>query len=123
MILWVGLTVLRRYSDYGENPANVEIDSVNPTDRTFYARFEIKKYTVTASAVSEDDDKNKQGNKITYGNEHKAQVQVIVNHGGSVTFTAVPVDGSVMYLTVGIVTRIVQQVINFQVRKVIQLTL
>lgn len=78
----------------GENPANVEIDSVNPTDRTFYARFEIKKYTVTASAVSEDDDKNKQGNKITYGNEHKAQVQVIVNHGGSVTFTAVPVDGS-----------------------------
>lgn len=77
----------------GENPANVEIDSVNPTDRTFYARFEIKKYTVTASAVSEDDDKNKQGNKITYGNEHKAQVQVIVNHGGSVTFTAVPVDG------------------------------
>lgn len=78
----------------GENPANVEIDSVNPTDRTFYARFEIKKYTVTASAVSEDDDKNKQGNKITYGDEHKAQVQVIVNHGGSVTFTAVPVDGS-----------------------------
>lgn len=78
----------------GENPANVEIESVNPTDRTFYARFEIKKYTVTASAVSEDDDKNKQGNKITYGNEHKAQVQVIVNHGGSVTFTAVPVDGS-----------------------------
>lgn len=78
----------------GENPANVEIDSVNPTDRTFYARFVIKKYTVTASAVSEDDDKNKQGNKITYGNEHKAQVQVIVNHGGSVTFTAVPVDGS-----------------------------
>lgn len=78
----------------GENPANVEIDSVNPTDRTFYARFVIKKYTVTASAVSEDDDKNKQGNKITYGNEHKAQVQVIVNRGGSVTFTAVPVDGS-----------------------------
>lgn len=78
----------------GENPANVEIDSVNPTDRTFYARFVIKIYTVTASAVSEDDDKNKQGNKITYGNEHKAQVQVIVNHGGSVTFTAVPVDGS-----------------------------
>lgn len=78
----------------GENPTNVEIDSVNPTNRTIYARFEIKKYTVTASAVSEDDDKNKQGNKITYGNEHKAQVQVIVNHGGSVTFTAVPVDGS-----------------------------
>lgn len=78
----------------GENPANVEIDSVNPTDRTFYARFEIKKYTVTASAVSEDDDKNKQGNKITYGDESKAQVQVIVNHGGSVTFKAVPADGS-----------------------------
>lgn len=78
----------------GENPANVEIDSVNPTDRTFYARFEIKKYTVTASAVSEDDDDNIQGNKITYGNESKAKVQVIVNHGGSVTFTTVPVDGS-----------------------------
>lgn len=78
----------------GENPANVEIDSVNPTDRTFYARFEIKKYTVTASAVSEDDDDNIQGNKITYGDESKAQVQVIVNHGGSVTFTAVPVEGS-----------------------------
>lgn len=78
----------------GENPANVEIDSVNPTDRTFYARFEIKKYTVTASAVSEDDYDNIQGNKITYGDESKAQVQVIVNHGGSVTFTAVPVEGS-----------------------------
>lgn len=78
----------------GENPANVEIDSVNPTDRTIYARFEIKKYTVTASAVSEDDDDNKQGNKITYGNEQKAQVKVIVNHGGSVTFTAKPADGS-----------------------------
>lgn len=78
----------------GENPANVEIDSVNPTDRTIYARFEIKKYTVTASAVSEDDDKNIQGNKITYGDESKAQVQVIVNHGGSVTFKAVPADGS-----------------------------
>lgn len=78
----------------GENPANVEIDSVNPTDRTFYARFEIKKYTVTASAVSEDDDDNIQGNKITYGDESKAQVQVIVNHGGSVTFKAVPADGS-----------------------------
>ena len=78
----------------GENPANVEIDSVNPTDRTIYARFEIKKYTVTASAVSEDDDDNTQGNKITYGDESKAQVQVIVNHGGSVTFKAVPVDGS-----------------------------
>lgn len=78
----------------GENPTNVEIDSVNPTDRTFYARFEIKKYTVTASAVSEDDDDNTQGNKITYGDESKAQVQVIVNHGGSVTFKAVPADGS-----------------------------
>lgn len=78
----------------GENPANVEIDSVNPTDRTIYARFEIKKYTVTASAVSEDDDENIQGNKITYGDESKAQVQVIVNHGGSVTFKAVPDDGS-----------------------------
>ena len=78
----------------GENPANVEIDSVNPTDRTIYARFEIKKYTVTASAVSEDDDDNIQGNKITYGDESKAQVQVIVNHGGSVTFKAVPADGS-----------------------------
>ena len=78
----------------GENPTNVEIDSVNPTDRTFYARFEIKKYTVTASAVSEDDDDNIRGNKITYGDESKAQVQVIVNHGGSVTFKAVPADGS-----------------------------
>lgn len=78
----------------GENPTNVEIDSVNPTDRTFYARFEIKKYTVTASAVSEDDDDNIQGNKITYGDESKAQVQVIVTHGGSVTFKAVPADGS-----------------------------
>ena len=78
----------------GENPTNVEIDSVHPTDRTIYARFEIKKYTVTASAVSEDDDDNIQGNKITYGDESKAQVQVIVNHGGSVTFKAVPADGS-----------------------------
>lgn len=78
----------------GENPANVKIDSVNPTDRTIYARFEIKKYTVTASAVSEDDDENTQVNKITYGDESKAQVQVIVKHGGSVTFTAVPVEGS-----------------------------
>lgn len=77
-----------------ENPTNVEIDSVNPNDRTIYARFEIKKYTVTASAVSEDDEKNIQGNKITYGDESKAQVQVIVNHGGSVTFKAVPADGS-----------------------------
>ena len=78
----------------GENPTNVEIDSVNPTDRTIYARFEIKKYTVTASAVSEDDDDNTQGNKITYGDEQKAQVKVTVKHGGSVTFTAVPADGS-----------------------------
>lgn len=78
----------------GENPTNVEIDSVNPTNRTIYARFEIKKYTVTASAVSEDDDENIQGNKITYGDESKAQVQVIVNHGGSVTFKAIPADGS-----------------------------
>lgn len=78
----------------GENPTYVEIDSVDPKDRTIYARFEIKKYTVTASAVSEDDDENIQGNKITYGDESKAQVQVIVNHGGSVTFKAVPDDGS-----------------------------
>lgn len=78
----------------GENPTNVEIDSVNPTNRTIYARFEIKKFTVTASAVSEDDDENIQGNKITYGDESKAQVQVIVNHGGSVTFKAIPADGS-----------------------------
>lgn len=78
----------------GENPTNVEIDRVNPTNRTIYARFEIKKYTVTASAVSEDDDDNIQGNKITYGDESKAQVQVIVNHGGSVTFKAIPADGS-----------------------------
>lgn len=78
----------------GVNPTDVGIDSANPTDRTIYARFEIKKYTVTASAVSEDDDKNTQGNKITYGDESKAQVQVIVNHGGSVTFKAFPADGS-----------------------------
>lgn len=78
----------------GENPTNVEIDSVHPTDRTIYARFEIKKYTVTASAVSEDDDENKQGNNITYGNEQKAQVEVTVKHGDSVTFKAVPADGS-----------------------------
>lgn len=78
----------------GENPANVEIDSVNPTDRTIYARFEIKKYTVTASAVSEDDDDNTQGNIITYGNESKAQVEVTVKHGHSVEFKAVPADGS-----------------------------
>lgn len=78
----------------GKNPANVEIDSVNPTDRTFYARFEIKKYTVTASAVSKDDNENTQVNKITYGNEQKAQVEVTVKHGDSVTFKAVPADGS-----------------------------
>lgn len=78
----------------GKNPANVEIDSVNPTDRTFYARFEIKKYTVTASAVSEDDADNTKGNKITCGNEQKAQVEVLVKHGGSVTFKAVPAVGS-----------------------------
>lgn len=78
----------------GENPTNVEINSVNPTNRTIYARFEIKKYTVTVSAVSEDDDDNTQGNKITYGDESKAQVEVTVKHGDSVTFTAKPADGS-----------------------------
>lgn len=80
----------------GENPANVEIDSVNPTNRTIYAKFKIKEYTVTASAVSEDDNENTQVNKITYGDESKAQVtvKVTVKHGGSVTFTAVPADGS-----------------------------
>ena len=79
---------------YGEGTTNIELDSKDPKDITLYARFEIKKYTVTASAVSEDDDDNIQGNKITYGDESKAQVQVIVNHGGSVTFKAVPADGS-----------------------------
>lgn len=78
----------------GDNPTNVEINSANPKNRTIYARFEIKKYIVTASAVSEDDDENKQGNNITYGNEQKAQVKVTVTHGGSVTFKAVPADGS-----------------------------
>lgn len=80
----------------GDNPTNVEINSANPKNRTIYARFEIKKYTVTASAVSEDDDENIQGNKITYGDEQKAQVTVTVKvkHGNSVTFTAVPADGS-----------------------------
>ena len=78
----------------GKNPADIEIDSANPKNRTFYARFEIKKYTVTASAVSEDDDDNIQGNKITYGDESKAQVEVTVKHGDSVTFTAKPADGS-----------------------------
>lgn len=79
---------------YGEGTTNIELDSKDPKDITLYARFEIKKYTVTASAVSEDDDDNIQGNKITYGDESKAQVQVIVNHGGSVTLKAVPADGS-----------------------------
>lgn len=80
----------------GENPTNVEIDSVNPTNRTIYAKFKIKEYTVTASAVSEDHDDNAQGNKITYGDEQKAQVTVTVTvkHGDSVTFKAVPADGS-----------------------------
>lgn len=78
----------------GENPANVEIDSVSPTDRTIYARFEIKKYIVSASAVSEDDADNTKGNKITYGDESKAQVTVTVKHGDPVAFTAVPGDGS-----------------------------
>ena len=78
----------------GKYTADIEIDSANPKNRTIYARFEIKKYTVTASAVSEDDDDNKQGNKITYGDESKAQVEVTVKHGDSVTFTAKPADGS-----------------------------
>lgn len=78
----------------GKNPANVEIDSVNPTDRTIYARFDIIKYIVSASAVSEDDADNTKGNKITCGNQQKAQVTVTVKHGDSVTFTAVPADGS-----------------------------
>lgn len=77
-----------------ENPTNVEIDRVSPDDRTIYARFEIKVYKVTASAVSEDDDDNTQVNKITYGNEQKAQVTASVKHGNSVTFKAVPADGS-----------------------------
>ena len=77
----------------GENPTNVEIDSVNPTNRTIYAKFKIKEYTVTASAV---DDENTQVNKITYGDESKAQVTVTVTvkHGDPVTFKAVPADGS-----------------------------
>lgn len=78
----------------GKYTADIEIDSANPKNRTIYARFEIKKYIVTASAVSEDDGDNKQGNKITYGNEQKAQVIVTVKHGDSVTFEAVPVEGS-----------------------------
>lgn len=79
---------------YGEGTTNIELDSKDPKDITLYARFEIKKYIVSASAVSEDDAENKQGNKITYGDEQKAQVTVTVKHGDSVTFTAVPVDGS-----------------------------
>lgn len=78
----------------GVNPTDVGIDSAKPTDRTIYARFEIKKYTVTASAVSEDDNDNTQENKITYGDEQKAQVTVTVKHGDSVTFKAISVDGS-----------------------------
>ena len=78
----------------GKYTADIEIDSANPKNRTIYARFEIKKYTVTASAVSEDDKDNTKGNKITYGNEQKAQVEVTVKHGDSVTFKAVPADGS-----------------------------
>lgn len=78
----------------GVNPTDVGIDSANPKNRTIYARFEIKKYTVTASAVSEDDKDNTKRNKITYGNEQKAQVEVTVKHGDSVTFEAVPADGS-----------------------------
>ncbi len=78
----------------GKYNADIEIDSVNPTDRTIYARFDIIKYIVSASAVSEDDADNTKGNKITCGNEQKAQVTVTVKHGDSVTFTAVPVDGS-----------------------------
>lgn len=78
----------------GKYTADIEIDSANPKNRTIYARFEIKKYTVTASAVSEDDKDNTKGNKITYGNEQKAQVEVTVKHGDSVTFEAVPADGS-----------------------------
>lgn len=78
----------------GKYTADIEIDSANPKNRTIYARFEIKKYTVTASAVSEDDKDNTKGNIITYGDESKAQVTVTVKHGDPVAFTAVPVDGS-----------------------------
>ena len=78
----------------GKNPADIEIDSVNPKNITLYARFEIKKYIVSASAVSEDDADNTKGNKITCGNQQKAQVTVTVKHGYSVTFTAKPADGS-----------------------------
>ena len=79
---------------YGEGTPNIELDSKDPKNITLYARFEIKKYIVSASAVSEDDAENIQGNKITCGDEQKAQVEVTVKHGDSVTFTAVPVDGS-----------------------------
>lgn len=78
----------------GNCTADIEIDSVNPKNITLYARFEIKKYIVSASAVSEDDADNTKGNKITCGNQQKAQVTVTVKHGDSVTFTADPVDGS-----------------------------
>lgn len=78
----------------GKYTADIEIDSANPKNRTIYARFEIKKYIVSASAVSEDDADNTKGNKITYGNESKAQVTVTVKHGDPVAFTAVPADGS-----------------------------
>lgn len=80
----------------GKYTADIEIDSANPKNRTIYAKFKIKEYTVTASAVSKDDDENTQVNKITYGDESKAQVTVTVTvkHGGSVTFKAVPADGS-----------------------------
>lgn len=78
----------------GKYTADIEIDSANPKNRTIYARFDIIKYIVSASAVSEDDADNTKGNKITCGNQQKAQVTVTVKHGDSVTFTAVPVDGS-----------------------------
>lgn len=78
----------------GNCTADIEIDSVNPKNITLYARFEIKKYIVSASAVSEDDADNTKGNKITCGNQQKAQVTVTVKHGDSVTFEAVPADGS-----------------------------
>lgn len=78
----------------GKYTADIEIDSANPKNRTIYARFDIIKYIVSASAVSEDDADNTKGNKITCGNQQKAQVTVTVKHGDYVTFTAVPVDGS-----------------------------
>ena len=76
----------------GKYTADIEINSANPKNRTIYARFDIIKYIVSASAVSEDDADNTKGNKITCGNQQKAQVTV--KHGDSVTFTAVPADGS-----------------------------